>query len=119
MLGTITARSGIVNRSFLAKSTRTVLSSTMTPIHAVKGPKDWLVASPPVGCCPEGLWAELEFAFLNTYQARWQYVIDTLGHGFAQGKTMLWRKADLDSAGGIAALGKYRLFTPHGRVLST
>jgi ceramide glucosyltransferase len=65
-----------------------------------------LVASPPVGCCPEGLWAELECAFLNTYQARWQYVIDTLGHGFAQGKTMLWRKADLDSAGGIAALGK-------------
>src|SRR5580704_9903501 len=65
-----------------------------------------LVASPPVGCCPEGLWAELECAFLNTYQARWQYVIDTLGHGFAQGKTMLWRKADLDRAGGIEALGK-------------
>jgi ceramide glucosyltransferase len=65
-----------------------------------------LVASPPVGCCPEGLWAELECAFLNTYQARWQFVIDALGHGFAQGKTMLWRKADLDSAGGIAALGK-------------
>ena len=65
-----------------------------------------LVASPPVGCLPQGFWAELECAFLNTYQARWQYVIDTLGHGFAQGKTMLWRKADLDSAGGIEALGK-------------
>jgi ceramide glucosyltransferase len=65
-----------------------------------------LVASPPVGCRPEGVWAELECAFLNTYQARWQFVIDSLGHGFAQGKTMLWRKADLDRAGGIEALGK-------------
>jgi ceramide glucosyltransferase len=65
-----------------------------------------LVASPPVGCCPQGIWAELECAFLNTYQARWQYVIDSFGRGFAQGKTMLWRRADLECAGGIAALGK-------------
>ena len=65
-----------------------------------------LVASPPVGCRPDGVWAELECAFLNTYQARWQYLIDSLGRGFAQGKTMLWRRADLDRAGGIEALGK-------------
>ena len=65
-----------------------------------------LVASPPVGCRPQGIWAELECAFLNTYQARWQYVIDSFGRGFAQGKTMLWRRADLERAGGIAALGK-------------
>ena len=65
-----------------------------------------LVASPPVGCCPQGICAELECAFLNTYQARWQYVIDSFGRGFAQGKTMLWRRADLERAGGIAALGK-------------
>jgi cellulose synthase/poly-beta-1,6-N-acetylglucosamine synthase-like glycosyltransferase len=30
-----------------------------------------LVASPPIGCCPDGFWAELECAFLNGYQARW------------------------------------------------
>jgi ceramide glucosyltransferase len=65
-----------------------------------------LVASPPVGCRPQGVWAELECAFLNTYQARWQYVIDSFGRGFAQGKTMLWRRADLERVGGIAALGK-------------
>src|SRR5580698_8377029 len=65
-----------------------------------------LVASPPVGCRPQGIWAELECAFLNTYQARWQYVVDSFGNGFAQGKTMLWRRADLERAGGIAALGK-------------
>ncbi len=65
-----------------------------------------LVASPPIGCRPQGFWAELECAFLNTYQARWQYAADSLGYGFAQGKTMLWRRADLDHAGGIPALTK-------------
>jgi ceramide glucosyltransferase len=65
-----------------------------------------LVASPPVGCRPQGIWAELECAFLNTYQARWQYLVDTFGYGFAQGKTMLWRRSDLDCAGGIESLAK-------------
>src|SRR5262249_16924426 len=40
------------------------------------------------------------------YQARWQYLADSLGFGFAQGKTMLWRRADLERAGGIAALAR-------------
>jgi ceramide glucosyltransferase len=65
-----------------------------------------LVASPPIGSQPEGIWAELECAFLNTYQARWQYIADAFGCGFAQGKTMLWRRADLERAGGIEALAK-------------
>lgn len=64
-----------------------------------------LLCAPPIGCMPRGLWAEVECAFLNTYQARWQYAADTLGVGFAQGKTMLWRRADLERAGGIRALG--------------
>ncbi len=65
-----------------------------------------LVASPPIGASPEGIWAEIECAFLNTYQARWQYMADAFGFGFAQGKTMLWRRADLEYAGGIGALAK-------------
>jgi len=65
-----------------------------------------LVASPPIGCRPHGIWAELECAFLNTYQARWQYLVDSFGRGFAQGKTMLWWRADLERAGGIAALAR-------------
>jgi ceramide glucosyltransferase len=48
-----------------------------------------LVASPPIGSQPHSVWAELECAFLNTYQARWQYIADAFGFGFAQGKTML------------------------------
>jgi ceramide glucosyltransferase len=65
-----------------------------------------LVASPPIGSRPQGFWAEVECSFLNTYQARWQYIVDSFGNGFAQGKTMLWRRQDLERAGGIAALGK-------------
>ena len=63
-----------------------------------------LVCSPPIGVRPDGFWAELECAFLNTYQARWQYFADTIGGGFAQGKTMLWRREVLRAAGGIEAL---------------
>jgi ceramide glucosyltransferase len=65
-----------------------------------------LVASPPIGCRPQGIWAEIECAFLNAYQARWQYVADAFGFGFAQGKTMLWQRADLERAGGVGALAK-------------
>ena len=67
-------------------------------------PDTGLVCSPPIGCVPDGLWAELECAFLNTYQARWQCVADALGIGFAQGKTMLWRRDILAAGGGIQAL---------------
>jgi ceramide glucosyltransferase len=68
-------------------------------------PGTGLVCSPPVGCSPEGVWAELECSFLNSYQARWQYAADGLGLGFAQGKTMLWRREILEAGGGIRALG--------------
>jgi len=63
-----------------------------------------LVCSPPVGSMPQNLWAELECAFLNTYQARWQCFADLIGLGFAQGKAMLWRRDMLDATGGIKAL---------------
>ncbi len=64
-----------------------------------------LVSSPAIGDRPEGIWAELECAFLNTYQARWQCSADEIGLGFAQGKSMLYRRDLIDAAGGIRALG--------------
>ncbi len=64
-----------------------------------------IVCAPPIGAQPESFAAEIECAFLNTYQARWQYCAETLGFGFAQGKTMLWRRAVLEAGGGIEALG--------------
>jgi len=63
-----------------------------------------LVCSMPLGSRPQNFWAELECAFLNTFEARWQYCADAFGLGFAQGKSMLWRREVLDKAGGIRAL---------------
>ncbi|RUW91052.1 ceramide glucosyltransferase [Mesorhizobium sp. M7A.F.Ca.US.010.02.1.1] len=67
-------------------------------------PGTGLVCSTPIGSRPAGFWAEVECAFLNTLQARWQYAGDALGLGFAQGKSMLWNKPMLDANGGIRAL---------------
>ncbi|CDX24626.1 Ceramide glucosyltransferase [Mesorhizobium sp. ORS 3324] len=67
-------------------------------------PDTGLVCSTPVGSRPDGFWAEVECAFLNTLQARWQYAGEALGLGFAQGKSMLWNKPMLDENGSIHAL---------------
>ena len=67
-------------------------------------PDTGLVCSTPIGSRPDGFWAEVECAFLNTLQARWQYTGEALGLGFAQGKSMLWNKSMLDANGGIRAL---------------
>jgi ceramide glucosyltransferase len=67
-------------------------------------PDTGLVSSPPVGSDPQGFWAGFECAFLNAYQVRWQYVADTVGLGFAQGKTLFYRRSDIEAAGGLRAL---------------
>lgn len=63
-----------------------------------------LVVSPPLGTEPENFAADMEAAFLNSYQARWQLCSDTIGNGFAQGKTLFWRRDILEKGGGIEAL---------------
>lgn len=69
-------------------------------------PDSGLVCSTPIGSRPQGFWAEVECAFLNTLQARWQYAGEAVGLGFAQGKSMLWNRTFLDARGGIRALGE-------------
>lgn len=64
-----------------------------------------LVSSPPAGIRPENAWGALECGFLNTYQARWQLLADSLGLGFAQGKMLFWRRAVAEAGGGLARLG--------------
>jgi ceramide glucosyltransferase len=63
-----------------------------------------LVCSMPLGSRPRNLWAELECAFLNSFEARWQYCAEAAGFGFAQGKSMLWWREIMDKGGGIRAL---------------
>jgi ceramide glucosyltransferase len=67
-------------------------------------PDTGLVTTSPTGSRPEGFWAEVECAFLNPFQARWGSVSESAGLGFAQGKTMLWRRTDLARAGGVEAM---------------
>jgi ceramide glucosyltransferase len=68
-------------------------------------PDTGIVCAPPIGSRPESFAAEIECAFLNTYQARWQYAGESCGYGFAQGKTMQWRREILEAGGSIEALG--------------
>lgn len=63
-----------------------------------------LVISMPIGSRPDGFWAGVECAFLNTFLARWQYGSESIGLGFAQGKNMMWRRETLERAGGVRAL---------------
>ena len=65
-----------------------------------------MVCSPPVGSAPDGWAAEIECAWLNSHEARWQLIADELGLGFAQGKTMMLEKSLLDAEGGIRRLGE-------------
>lgn len=69
-------------------------------------PDTGLVCSTPIGSRPQNFWAEVECAFLNTLQARWQYTGESLGMGYAQGKSMLWYKPILETEGGIRALSQ-------------
>ncbi len=65
-------------------------------IHALRDDTG-VVSAPPIGLAPRGFCALLECAFLNTYEARWQYAADAAGMGFAQGKTLFFRRAELES----------------------
>ena len=67
--------------------------------------KTGAVSAPPVGARPETFAADVECAFLNGYQARWQWAADSFGFGFAQGKTLFYRRDILEAGGGMAALG--------------
>ena len=69
-------------------------------------PGTGLVTSPPAGVNPDGFWARLECAFLNTYQGRWQLAADWFDGGFAQGKILFWRRDILENAGGVRVLGR-------------
>ncbi|APZ52024.1 ceramide glucosyltransferase [Salipiger abyssi] len=65
-----------------------------------------LVSSPPAGIRPGNFWGALECAFLNSSQGRWQLAADSLGFGFAQGKTLFWNRNVLEAGGGLPALGR-------------
>jgi len=88
----------------IADSNALLAPDLMHDLFAAWRPDTGVVCSMPIGSRPRTFAAELECAFLNTLQARFQYVGESLGWGFAQGKTMLLQRHLVDSAGGIRAL---------------
>ncbi|MCW5696084.1 MAG: glycosyltransferase [Bauldia sp.] len=55
---------------------------------------------------PEGFAAALECAFMNALQARWVLAADSVGMGYALGKTLMYRRAALDALGGLPRLAE-------------
>lgn len=98
--GYLAARGDIV---IFADSNLLIPEDYLQRVMARFGENSALVSAPPFGDRPGNLWAEVECSLLNSYAARVQYCADALGFGFAQGKTLAFRKADLDM-GGFAAM---------------
>jgi len=63
-----------------------------------------VVSQTAVGMEPDGFAGELECAFLNAMQARWLLAGDSIGLGFALGKSLMFNRALVDRAGGFAVL---------------
>ncbi|MFN3686818.1 glycosyltransferase [Salinarimonas sp.] len=63
-----------------------------------------LVSACAIGTDPRSAAGDLECAILNTHQARFLHAADMLGLGFAQGKTLMLRRSDIDRAGGFPVL---------------
>jgi len=73
-----------------------LLPNFLRNLVAQMKPDTGVVSAPPIGCKPHGFFAFLECAFLNTYEARWQYASEAVGNGFAQGKTLFFPRFVLE-----------------------
>ena len=67
-------------------------------------PGTGLVCAAPIGRGPARMVAHVEAALLNTYGARLLLAASALGIGVGIGAIMLFRRGDLDRAGGLAAI---------------
>lgn len=79
----------------------------LSTLVATWGPETGMVSSPAIGIRPGNFAGSLECAFLNSNQARLQFAADSLGRGFAQGKTLFFNRPMLEAGGGLAVLGRF------------
>lgn len=77
---------------------------TLHRLFKVWNPYVGIICSPPLGTEPESFWAEVECAYLNTFQAKWQRIVDYFNFGFVQGKVMVVCKQQFEKLGGLTAL---------------
>lgn len=66
-----------------------------------------VVTAVVIGTEPEGIGANLEAVFLNTFHARWMQILYGLGHPCVVGKTMLFRRSAMERFGGLRCLGPF------------
>lgn len=76
---------------------------TIANLMESHGPGTGLVCAVPVATRPETLAGVIEASLINR-DARLLLTASALGQGFGVGKVMLFRRSDLEQAGGIAAL---------------
>lgn len=93
------------NDLILVKDAATLLSQeTLRAMAAALRPGIGLVCAVPVARRPRGLAAHVEAALINTYGARMLLALSALGGGAGIGAAMLFRRSDLQAAGGLAAI---------------
>ncbi|WP_413991558.1 glycosyltransferase family 2 protein [Labrys okinawensis] len=86
-------------------------AATFLPPHALRamiaalGPGVGLVSAIPIARRPRGFAAQVEAALINTYGARMLSALSALGGGAGIGAAMLFRRGDLERAGGLSAIG--------------
>ena len=54
---------------------------------------------------PDGFASIIECAYINGHQARWLLAGDSLGFGYALGKTLMYHRPTMERLGGLARLG--------------
>lgn len=93
------------NDLILVKDAGTILPpEAIRAMVAALGPGVGLVSAVPIARRPEGLLAHVEAALINTYGARMLLALAALGGGAGIGAAMLFRRGDLDAAGGLQAI---------------
>ncbi len=88
----------------LSDSNAVLPTDFVETLLATFGPDIGVVSTAASMTKPESFSAELECAFINTLQTRWMLLADSCSFGFAQGRTLMFRKATLDGVGGLVAL---------------
>ncbi|GLS23017.1 hypothetical protein GCM10007874_60370 [Labrys miyagiensis] len=90
----------------LVKDAATLLPPrALRAMAAALGPGIGLVSAIPIARRPCGFPAQVEAALVNTYGARMLSAFSALGGGAGIGAAMLFRRGDLERAGGLAAIG--------------
>jgi ceramide glucosyltransferase len=79
----------------------------LTTLMLAWTPDTGMVSAPAIGSRVGNLGGAVEAAFLNSNQARLQFASDSLGQGFAQGKTLFFNHKILTRAGGLHALDRF------------